>query len=102
MCVYQSLSCVWFFDPMDSNPPDYSVHGILQARILECVAIPFSRGSSPPSDWTQVFYIADRFFIILATREGLNKEKNGQIYTDISPKKTYKWPIGIWKDDQHH
>ena len=40
--------------PMDSSPPGSSVHGILQARILEWVAIPFSRGSSQPRDQTQV------------------------------------------------
>ena len=38
---------------------DYTVRGILQARILEQVAIPFSRGSSQPRDWTQVSGIAD-------------------------------------------
>ena len=41
-------------DPMDYSPPGSSVHGILQARILEWVAIPFSRGSSPPSDRTRI------------------------------------------------
>ena len=44
------------------NPMDYKVHGILQARILEWVAIPFSRGSSQPRDRTQVSRIAGRFF----------------------------------------
>ena len=43
--------------------------GILQARILECVAIPFSMGSSQPRDWTHVSCIAGRFFTIWATRE---------------------------------
>ena len=47
---------------MDCSPPGSSVHGILQARILESVAIPFSRGSSQLRDWTRVSYIADRFF----------------------------------------
>ena len=47
----------------------YIVHGILQARILEWVAFPFSRGSSQPRDWTQVSCIAGRFFTIWATRE---------------------------------
>ena len=42
--VTQSCSALW--DPMDCSPPGSSVHGILQARILEWVAIPFSRGSS--------------------------------------------------------
>ena len=44
------------------NPMDYTVHGILQARILEWVAFPFSWGSSQPRDRTQVFHIAGRFF----------------------------------------
>ena len=44
------------------NPMDYTVHGILQARILECVAFPFSRGSSQARDRTQVSHIAGRFF----------------------------------------
>ena len=52
--------------------PGSSVHGILQARILEWVAIPFSRGSSQPRDWTQVSWIAGDFFIIWATRKDLN------------------------------
>ena len=43
------------------NPMDYIVHGILQARILEWVAVPFSRGSSQPRDQTQVSHIAGRF-----------------------------------------
>ena len=46
-----------------------SIHGILQARILEWVAIPFSRGSSQPRDWTQVSSIAGRFFTTWVTRD---------------------------------
>ena len=50
-----SLSRVWFFcDPMDCSPPGSSVHVILQARILEWVAIAFSRASSRCRDWTHV------------------------------------------------
>ena len=44
--VLVTQSCPTLCDPMDCSPPDSSVHGILQARILEWVAIPFSRGSS--------------------------------------------------------
>ena len=44
------------------DPLDYTVHGILQARILEWVAFPFSRGSSQPRDRTQVSHIAGVFF----------------------------------------
>ena len=47
-------SCLILFEPMDDRPPGSSVHGIFQARILEWVAIPFSRGSSRPRDQTQV------------------------------------------------
>ena len=53
------------------NPMDYTVHGILQARILEWVAIPFSRGSCQPRDWTQVSRIVGGFFTCWATRETL-------------------------------
>ena len=51
-------------------PMDYIVHGILQARILEWVAYPFSRGSSQPRDWTWVSCIAGRFFTSWATGWG--------------------------------
>ena len=54
----------WVCSPLGS-----SVHGILQARILEWVAIPFSRGSSRPRDQTQVSRIAGGYFTICATRE---------------------------------
>ena len=49
-------------DPMDCSPSGSSVHGILQARILEWVAISFSRVSSQPRNRTQVSCIAGRFF----------------------------------------
>ena len=51
------------------DPMDYTVHGILQARILEWVAFPFSRGSSQLRDRTQASRIAGRFFTSWATRE---------------------------------
>ena len=51
-------------DPMDCNPPGSSVHGILQTRILEWVAMPFPRGSSWPRDWTRVSSIAGRFLTV--------------------------------------
>ena len=53
---------------------DYTVHGILQARILEWVAFPFSRGSFHPRDRTQDSRIADGFFISWAMREALKYE----------------------------
>ena len=57
------------YDPVDCSPPGSSVHGILQARILEWVVISFSRGSSQPRDWTQVSCLAGRFFTNWAMRE---------------------------------
>ena len=57
------------------NPMNYTVHGILQARILEWVAIPFSRGSSQPKDRTQVSCIACQFFTSWATREAPDNVK---------------------------
>ena len=66
------LSHVWLSDSMDWSPQGSSVHGILQARILEWVAVfPSPGGSSQPRDQTQVFCIAGRFFIIWVTREAL-------------------------------
>ena len=61
--------CLSFWDPADCSPPGSTVHGILQARILEWVAIPFSRGSSQPRDRTWVFCIVGGLFLIWATRE---------------------------------
>ena len=58
MKVLVAQLCLTLWDPMDYSPSGSSVHGILQARILEWVAIPFSRGSSWPRDQTQVSYIA--------------------------------------------
>ena len=49
-----SQSCPALCSPVDHGLPGFSVHGILQARILEGVAISFSRGSSRPRDWTQI------------------------------------------------
>ena len=62
-------SCLTLFDPMDRSSPGSSVHGIFQARVLEWVAISFSRGSSQPRDWTWVSFTAGRRFTIWATRE---------------------------------
>ena len=56
-------------DPMDCSLPGSSIHGILQARRLEWVAISFSRGSSWPRDRTWVSRIAGRHFTVWATRE---------------------------------
>ena len=62
--VLVAQSCQTLCDPMDCSLPGSSVHGLLQIRILEEVAVTFSRGSSQPRDRTQVSGIAARFFTI--------------------------------------
>ena len=66
VCVYaKSLQlCPTLCDPMEYRPPGSSVHGVLQARILEWVAFASSRGSSQPTDRTQVSCIAGGFLTI--------------------------------------
>ena len=63
LCTLSRFSCVWLCNPTDCSPSGSSVHGILQARILEWVATPSSRGSSQPRDWTQVFRFAGDSFL---------------------------------------
>ena len=70
--------CLTLCDPMD-----YTVYGILQARILEWVAFPFSRGSSQPRDQTQVSCIAGGFFTSWATRETLLFSSVAQSYPTL-------------------
>ena len=69
LSVVVTQSCLTLCDPLGWCPPDSSVHEIFQARILEWVAIPFSRGPSDPWIEPQVSCIAGRFFTICATRE---------------------------------
>ena len=64
VCVLAAQSCLTLCDPTECSLPVFSVHVILQARILEWVAIPFSRGSSWPRDQTQVSPITGRFFLL--------------------------------------
>ena len=66
----QSYPTLWY--PMDCSPPGSSIHGIFQARVLEWVAISFSRGSSPPRNRTWVSCIVGRHFTVWATREVLH------------------------------
>ena len=69
-CTKSFQSCLTLCDPMYCSPPGSSVHGILQAIMLEWIAMPFSRGSSQPRDWSCVSFvscIAGRFFTNCAT-----------------------------------
>ena len=65
--VLVAQSCPTLCNPMDCSPPGSSIHGIFQARIPGCIAIPFSRGSSWPMDGTQFSRTAGRFFTVWAT-----------------------------------
>ena len=84
---------------MDCSPSGSSVHEILQARILKCVAISFSRGSSQPSDWTKVSITAGRVFTIWDTREVheykvkvvYDQEHHTQVTGSVP-----KWPVWIF------
>ena len=82
-------SCPTLCNSMDCSPPGSSVHGIFQARILEWVAIYFSRGSSRTRDQTHiscVSHIADRFLTIWATRETLS-----QLYSNLKKKEFFNF-----------
>ena len=88
--VLVAQSCPTVCDPIDYSLPGSSVHGILQARILESVAISFSMGSSQPRDATWVFLIAGRFFTICTTNPQFmtlgseNLTRKQQFYCSIS------------------
>ena len=71
--------------PTLCNPMDYTVHGILQARILDWVAFPFSRGSSQPRDWALVSRIAGKFFTSWATSEA----QEYFTYSSVGKESTY-------------
>ena len=58
VCGKSLQSCQTLCDPIDYSPTGFSIHGILQARILERVAMSSSRGSSQPRDWTCVSYLS--------------------------------------------
>ena len=70
ICVCSKLpeSCLTLCNPMADSPPGFSVHWILPERILECVAMPSSRGSSQPRDRAHVSCIAGKFFSVWVTR----------------------------------
>ena len=106
MKVLVTQSSLTLCDPLDCSLSGSSVHGILQARILEWVAIPFSRGSSRPRDWTQLSYTAGIFFTVWATREAHSYPYLCFVYWMVSLLKmepclilsTYQnaWPGGVW------
>ena len=82
-----ALSCPTLCDPMICSLPCSSIHGIFQARILEWVAISFSRRSSRPSNGTWVSHIVGRFFTICVTGDAATK-----------PKWKWKWSHSVVSD----
>ena len=94
-------SCPTLWDPMDCSPPGSSVHWILQARILEWVAISFSSESSQPRDQIQVSRITGGFFTIWATREAptyLTLEENVLGCVSCSPVHLW-WLVSFQKKE---
>ena len=89
-------SCLSLCNPMDCNLPVSSVHGILQARVLEWIAMSFSRASLQPRDWTLVSCITSRFFTIWATREGLCVCLSLYIYIERERKRGEGVPRCCW------
>ena len=89
LCVLVSQLCLTLCDPVDYSPPGFSVHRVLQTRILEWLAIPSPEDL--PRNWTQVSHIASRFFTIWATREALK-----DAYLVIMPLQTIMWEAQIW------
>ena len=75
--------CPTLCNPMDCSLPGSPVHGILQARTLEWVAIPFPRGSFQPRIWTKVSCTASRFFTIWAREAHVYPEHNGKSLKDF-------------------
>ena len=82
VCVLVTQLCPTLCNRMDCSLPGSSVHGIIQARILELIAIPFSRGSSWPRDWTQVSCTAGIFFTVWTTRES---ESHSVLSDSVTP-----------------
>ena len=70
--------CLTLCVPMDCSPPRSSVRGILQARILERVAVPSSRGSFHSRSWTQISWVVAYCFTVWTTREAPSDEKSVQ------------------------
>ena len=87
--VLVAQSCLTLCNPVDCSPPGSSIHGILQARILEWVATSLSRGSSWPRDWIPVSCIAGRLYVTWALKcfhSLLWQLTPGMIFEEICPK----------------
>ena len=92
MCLSSAQSCLTLCNPMNYSLAGSSARGILQARILEWIAIPFSRGSSRPGNQTWISCIADRFF----TTEPLGKPNSQATLGHFC------WLMLVRSGDQNH
>ena len=90
MCVKSLQLCPTLCHPMDCSPPDSSVHGILQARILECIAMAFPRGSSLSSGGTCVSYVSCIRQAGSFTASATGKPVSYEVGTDNSDMNTMK------------
>ena len=101
--VLVTQSCLILSSSMDWSSPGSSVHGILQARILEWTAIPFSRGSSQSRDQTWVSCIAVKFFTAWATRACCVRQYNIwmcvyiYIYINTHIYTLFRWGTRLWQ-----
>ena len=86
------LSHDWFSVTPPGSPPGFFIHGILQARMLGCVAIPFPRESSRSRDQAWVSLTAGRFFTIWTTREGVS---NDLCYLNVSCSVCGSWQCSL-------
>ena len=83
LCVH-AQSCLTLYDPMDPSLPGFSVHRIFQARILEWVAVSFSKGSSQLRDRTSISNIAGGFFTTSTSWEDpLDLYKNPSVFCEF-------------------
>ena len=93
-------SCPTLCDPIDCSLPGSSVRGLFQARVLEWVAISFSRGSSQPRDWIQVSRTAGRRFTVWVTRRpGIERNRSTVLwstYTFFGPFKKHSALLNLW------
>ena len=90
--------CLTLCDPMDCSLPGSSVHGIFQARILEWLAISFSRGSSWPRDRTHISCITGRFFITEPPGKPIDRVYD----TEFLPFTQKSWLLEVWSKQNLH
>ena len=95
-------SCPTLCNPMDCSLPGFSVQGILQARILEWVAMPSSRGSFQPRDWTCVTCVSCKTGRFFTTEPPVCMTLNYTITSSVGYEQVwnqYSWPFKMWEYD---